>query len=320
MFDDVDVIEHVLAVRVLVHLALRERARTLPTMKEAHPLIIAPMPVPVGSAIVEESGLEPSEAERLHAAACEVGPRMCSVLEGARFERRPGYVWTVCPQVPIPSFNSVWAEDDRCAAALADAVSEIVSLGLPVSVLMRRDRTPACEEAAGHLGLMPLEEIPAMLATADDVRAPEVPDLEVFHVTTADGLAQALAVAAEGFDAPPEIFAPLYDLEVARLDGLEYYLGRVGQADVTTAIGFTIGNAVGIFNVATLEPYRGRGYGAAITAQAAGEGFRSGAEFAWLQSSALGHSVYRRLGFRDVETYVLWTAPEAVAEAPEGLV
>jgi ribosomal protein S18 acetylase RimI-like enzyme len=245
---------------------------------------------------------------------------MCSVLEGARFERRAGYVWTVCPQIPIPSFNSVWPEDDVCAPALADALAEIVALGLPYSIQMRRERTPACEEAAEHMGLMPVEEIPAMLATADELRDVHPTELEVIRVATADGLAQALSVSAEGFAAPPEIFAPLYDLEVAALEGLEYYLGRVGKVDVATAVGFTTGNAVGIFNVATLPERRGRGYGAAITAQAARQGFRAGAEFAWLQSSAIGYSVYRRLGFRDVETYVLWTAPEAVPEAPEGLV
>jgi GNAT superfamily N-acetyltransferase len=245
---------------------------------------------------------------------------MCSVLEGARFERRDGYILTVCPQVPIPSFNGVWPEDDACAPVLEEALSEIMALGLPCSVQTRRNRTPACEEAAERLGLMPVEEIPGMLAMAEEVREVDAPGLEVIRVATADELAQALAVAADGFNAPPEIFAPLYDLEFAGLDGLEYYLGRVGRADVTTAVGFTVDNAVGIFNVATLTQHRGHGYGAAITAKAAHEGFRAGAEFAWLQSSALGHPMYRRLGFRDVETYVLWTAPEAVPEAPEGLV
>ena len=260
------------------------------------------------------------EAERLHAAACEVVPRLCSVLEGARFERRPGYIWTVCPQVPIPSFNSVWAEDDACAALLADAISEIVALGLPYSVQMRANRTPQCEEAAEHMGLMPVEKIPAMVVTAEELVDVEVPDLEMIRVATRDELAQALALAAEGFAVQPEIFAPLYDLDVAALDGLEYYLGRVGNTDVTTAVGFTVGDAVGVFNVATLPQHRGRGYGAAITARVAREGFHSGAEFAWLQANALSQSVYRRLGFRDVETYELWTAPEALLEAPEGLV
>jgi GNAT superfamily N-acetyltransferase len=245
---------------------------------------------------------------------------MCSVLEGARFERRPGYIWTVCPQVPIPSFNSVWPEDDACAPVLPDAIAEIVALGLPYSLQMRRDRTPACEETAERMGMMPVEEIPAMLANAEELVDVDVPDLEVIRIATADGLAQALALSAESFSAPAEIFAPLYDLDVAALHGLEYYLGCVGKVDVTTAVGFTVGDAVGIFNVATLPQHRGHGYAGAITAEAARQGFHAGAKFAWLQANPLSHSLYGRLGFRDVETYVLWTAPEAVPEAPEGLV
>ena len=67
----------------------------------------------------------------------------------------------------------------------------------------------------------------------------------------------------------------------------------------------------------TPPQHRGRGYGAAITAQVVRDGFRAGARFAWLQSSALGRPVYRRLGFRDVESYVLFAAPEAAPEAPD---
>jgi predicted GNAT family acetyltransferase len=62
---------------------------------------------------------------------------------------------------------------------------------------------------------------------------------------------------------------------------------------------------------ATPGEHRGRGYGAALTAAAAQGGFASGADLAWLQSSAMGLSVYRRLGFREVERYVLLTRPEA---------
>ena len=90
---------------------------------------------------------------------------------------------------------------------------------------------------------------------------------------------------------------------------MDIYVGRVDGRDVSTAVGFTSGDAVGIFNVATPPEHRGRGYGAALTAAAAAEGFAAGAEFAWLQSSALGLPVYRRLGFREVETYVLRSRP-----------
>src|ERR671936_618421 len=142
-----------------------------------------------------------------------------------------------------------------------------------------------------------------MVVRADELAAPEVDDLEVVRVETADGLAQALAVAATGFGAPPDLFAPIYMLEVAAVDG----------RDVSTSTGYTLGDTVGIFNVATPPEHRGRGYGAALTAQAALAGFANGVELAWLGSSAMGLSVYRRLGFREVETYVLLsrTAQEA---------
>jgi ribosomal protein S18 acetylase RimI-like enzyme len=239
---------------------------------------------------------------------------MCDVLEGARFERRPGYVWTTCPSIPVPSFNNVLPEDDAAATALEGALSEIAALGLPPGLLVRRGKTPAWEAEAERLGLMVREEEPGMVVTPAELGDVDVPELEIVRIKTADGLAQALAVAAEGFAVPPELFAPLYDLAFLGVDGVAYYLGRVGDTDVTTGTGFTIGDAVGIFSIATPPQHRGRGYGAAVTVQAVRDGFRAGAEFAWLGSSPSGYPVYRRLGFRKVETHVLYAAPEAAAE------
>jgi ribosomal protein S18 acetylase RimI-like enzyme len=256
------------------------------------------------------------DADRLHAALCDAWSQACPALEGGRFERRPGYAWTICPPVPVPAFNSVWPEDDACASLLGEAVAEIAALGLPTAVMTWRGRTPACEEAAESMGLIASEELPAMAVTLEELGEVDVPDFEALTVATADELAQALAVAAEGFGVPPDLFAPLYDESFARLDGFHYYLGRAGGVDVTTAAGYTVGGAVGIFNVATPEQHRGHGYGAAITAKAVSDGFHAGAEFAWLQSSPIGHSVYRRIGFRDVGTYVLYTAPEAAVDIP----
>jgi predicted acetyltransferase len=78
---------------------------------------------------------------------------------------------------------------------------------------------------------------------------------------------------------------------------------------VSTALGFTLDGATGIFNVATPSEHRGRGYGAALTSHALRDGFDAGSEFGYLQSSTIGHGVYQRLGFRDVEEYTLLTRP-----------
>jgi N-acetylglutamate synthase len=236
---------------------------------------------------------------------------LCGVSEDARFERRDGYDLLVFPPVPVPQFNGVWPVEDAAAPALEAALEEIRDLALPYSVQIRRGRTPACEREAARLGLTGEEPMPGMVVSPDELATPDVAELEVLRVETADGLAQALAVAATGFGVPPDMLAPLYLLEVAAVDGLSYYLGRVDGRDVSTSIGYVLGDTVGVFNVATPPDHRGRGYGAALTVEAAREGFAAGADLAWLQASSMGFPVYRRLGFREVEEYVLLTRPEA---------
>jgi len=71
-------------------------------------------------------------------------------------------------------------------------------------------------------------------------------------------------------------------------------------------VGIVEGNHVGIYNVATLPEHQGRGFGAAITAHAFRGGFAAGASFAYLQSSDAGFAVYRRLGFRAIESWEPW--------------
>lgn len=260
--------------------------------------------------IDREPAAHAPDAERLHTALCDAWERLCGALDDARFERRDGYVWTICPQVPLAAFNGVWPETDQVAPALADAVREIAELELPYSIQVRRGMTPGCELEAERLGLMVQAETPAMIVRPGELRGVDVPTLQIFEATTADALAQALATAADAFGAPPEAFAALYGFDVTSLDGLAVYLGRAGGEDVSTAVAYTVEGATGIFNVATPASHRGRGYGGAITTCAVRDGFAAGAEFAWLQSSDVGYSVYQRLGFRTVDTYCVYAAPE----------
>jgi ribosomal protein S18 acetylase RimI-like enzyme len=254
-----------------------------------------------------------NDAERLHDAARSSFEALCGAFDDASFERRDGYDLVLFPQVPIPQFNAVWPVDDlSTAAALPAAIAEIESLGISPGVLLRDGRAPASAEAARALGLTAEEAEPGMAVATGDLVAPEVPDLEVLRISTPDGLAQALAVAVAGFEVPVEMLAPLYGLDVKAVEGMSVYLGHVEGRDVSTSVGLTQGETVGIFNVATPPEHRGRGYGAALTAAAAQEGFDAGADLAWLQSSQLGLPVYRRLGFREVETYVLHSRPSLV--------
>lgn len=252
------------------------------------------------------------EGLRLHVALCTVAERLAGVMEGARFERRDGYVLMTFPTLPIPSFNGVWPDEDSAAGALGDALAEVEEKGLTPGVLTRSGDTPAVVDAARALGFTEAERIPGMVANAGDLDE-SASELEIICVATADGFAQALAIAAEGFGLPADFLAPLYMLEVTGLEGFEVYLGRVGGRDVTTAASYVVEGEVGVFNVATPSDHRGRGYGAAVTAHAVREGFAAGADLAYLQSSAIGESVYSGLGFREVVAYTLLTRPAEVS-------
>ena len=248
-----------------------------------------------------------TEAARVHQALRSAFERLCGLFDDARFERREGYDFIAFPPIPIAQFNGVWPLDDRAAPALSAALAELDELGLPSSVQLRRGRTPSFQAEARRLGFTNELELPGMAASADGLPSAEASGLAISRVSGGPDLDDALETAAAGFGAPATAMAPLYTPDVLALDSFSLYLGRADGAPVSTSAGLDVDDTVGIFNVATPVEHRGRGYGAALTATAAREGFDSGAELAWLQSSAMGHSLYERLGFRDVETYVLLT-------------
>ncbi|MGH3051278.1 MAG: GNAT family N-acetyltransferase, partial [Gaiellaceae bacterium] len=148
--------------------------------------------------------------------------------------------------------------------------------------------------------------LPGMVVRPDELREPEIAvEIERVGPEAAEAANAALAAA---FSAPAEIFARLNDA-LERVPGVRLYVGRVGGEVASTAVGCTLDGAVGLFNVATEEAHRRRGYGAVLTARAVRDGFAAGAELGYLQSSKAGHGVYRALGFRDVEEYVLLGRP-----------
>jgi len=151
--------------------------------------------------------------------------------------------------------------------------------------------------------------MPGMTVTPDELADVRAGRLEIVRVEDEGGLALAAQVAATGFGAPLTSMLALYALELLELSGMVVYVGRVDGDTATTAICYQAHEDAGIFSVATLPAHRRRGYGAAITAHAARSSFENGADLAWLQTSAIGESVYRRLGFRHVATHMMLSRP-----------
>jgi predicted acetyltransferase len=70
-----------------------------------------------------------------------------------------------------------------------------------------------------------------------------------------------------------------------------------------------VDRGVVILNVTTIPEFRGRGFGRALTLAAMRAGAELGARIAVLQSTEMGHGVYRRLGFEPFGRYrrCVWT-------------
>jgi ribosomal protein S18 acetylase RimI-like enzyme len=256
------------------------------------------------------------EADRLAAWILSAFKEVFIALDGGRVEDRNGCRQFVCRSVPLPAFNSLWAIQHPAEAAvsgLAPAMAEVERMGLPFGVLLRSSRAPELEAEAQRLGLTAAERIPAMVMAADELRDPGARDIEITRVTGKADLDRTLSVMEAGFEVPPGLLQALCCPAVAQVPGVSIYLATVDGEPVSTATSWLGDGGIGIFNVATPPAMRGRGYGTAVTARAAAEGFMAGAELAWLQSSHLGESVYRRMGFRQVDSHLLLSRPTAVA-------
>lgn len=98
-------------------------------------------------------------------------------------------------------------------------------------------------------------------------------------------------------------------VELARDGRHELQLRYVAWlSDVPVACGaLSISNGVaGIYNMATVAAYEGRGIATALAAELLGEARERGLRVATLTAGARGAQIYRRLGFTDVSAYRLF--------------
>lgn len=244
----------------------------------------------------------------MHAAILRTSERFLSAVDDASFERRTGHARLLFPALPMTVFNGVVVESEPCSG-IADSIREVEERGMPCGVQVRAGRHPDVEAEAANLGFTERTPMPGMAVLPGELADAEVAGFEAVRVEDEEGLAVAAQVSSAGGGAPLELMLALYTPALLQLTGAAVYVGRVDGEPVTTAIGYQTAKDVAIFSVATPPEHRRRGYGAAITALAARQGFETGADLAWLQTSEIGESVYRGLGFRHVEMHFMLQRP-----------
>jgi ribosomal protein S18 acetylase RimI-like enzyme len=246
-------------------------------------------------------------AERFATALPRVWAHLASSIPGG-WSRREGAALAVVTGAHLASLNGVWCErTDVPPEVLGSLLMEVRSRGLPCCVQLRAGVPAATLATLRTQGLAPNHDRPAMVLDDTSRLAAhlDAPDLTLrTFAPTEVGLHLGLLVA--GFEVPASRFEPLISPRMVALPGVRAYVGEVASEPVVTGLSVRLGEALGIFNIATASAHRRRGYGAAVTARAVADGFAAGATFAFLQSSPMGHPVYEALGFRTVETWQVW--------------
>lgn len=239
---------------------------------------------------------------------------------GARVERQHG-IALIASGLPLHLFNVVLIDSDTAPrAAIESAVAILRDRGGPFAVALRRIIDDPYLPLVRELGLEPMSERPWMpgmamfpLPPTDDAATQDHGGLEIRVVTDERGIADHIAAGAAGFEIPIEWMERIVGADLLTVPGATLYAGYVDGIPVTSGLGVMTGRTIGVYNIATAEAARRRGFGATMTMRIVNDGAAAGCDVAILQASDMGRSVYERLGFRtvvDYDAYVDPTAPE----------
>jgi GNAT superfamily N-acetyltransferase len=224
--------------------------------------------------------------------------------------QRTGGIALIATGLPLRMFNQVLVDGDRVeAGAIAAAVSMLRGRGDRFVVNLRSGTDDWLLPEMAQLGLVPMSDDPwmpgmAMHPLPRDGSLPPPPGHEIRIVDDASGVTDHVRTAAAGFEMPEEWVRSIVGEALAARPDADVYVGYTDGVPVTTGLGFRTGRTIGVYNVATLESARRRGYGAAMTMRIVDDGLGEGCDVAILQASDMGRPIYERLGFRSVVDYV----------------
>ncbi|MEM8531977.1 MAG: GNAT family N-acetyltransferase [Chloroflexota bacterium] len=212
--------------------------------------------------------------------------------------------------VPFPLFNGVYyaqLTQDAVAREIAELKTDVHRMQMPSFWWVGPDSKP--DDLSNHLkqaGFVPAGSMTNMVVDLNtlDANTPLPPEFSIRIVEDTDTLDTWAHVVAVGSELPPNANEPLRVLEQAvgiRPKHLSRrYIGYVNDVPVATSVLVLHAGIAGMYAVSTLEAYRQRGIGAAMTRLPLLDARAMGYQVGILQATQMGEPVYRRLGFQDI--------------------
>ena len=225
-------------------------------------------------------------------------------------EDRDAWLW--CCGLPAPEFNKTFPKTPirDLDACLERAAAFFDPRGLPWRLTQRREVLAGHAAALREKGFEEVNSEPLMVMETLPEIPPPPAGLEVREVADAGSLEHFRATTFEGFGLPEQLASKFVTAGFGDLPHVRLLVGEwEGRPACTSAVVMS-GDQIGVYFVATLDAFRGRGLGAAVTWAAIEKGRELGGTWASLQASKLGHPVYERMGFAMPTEYVHLQRPE----------
>jgi GNAT superfamily N-acetyltransferase len=212
-------------------------------------------------------------------------------------------LFAVFSHVPVPFFSGV-AHTNLEPSHVDATIDRLLAIGSPFRWWVTPSTRP--DNLAPILstrGFRHAYDAPGMIAdlTKVPLDVPLPAGITMQQLTHADQLKDWLAVFTVVFSTPPaqqQFWLDAY-VRCGVGEGLpwQHFVAFDGDLPVATTSILVDGDLAGVYFVATLAEARGRGIGAAVTRASMRYARDAGATHAALQSSDVGLSVYRSLGF-----------------------
>jgi len=216
-----------------------------------------------------------------------------------------------------PGFNFAAVLGRSPPLAQILAVAEDFYAGLPgrYGILVEGDAGHPVEAELRAAGWQIAEDEPALVLPRIPEPQPLPPGLEIRRIVKYDEMLRLFEMLGAAFETPWETMEKMLPPPPLLADpDISQFAGICDDKYVSGAMSIRIDGVATVHGVATLQAYRRRGFGRALTWAAAHEGAKHGCTTAALRAMGVSFDMYRRMGFVHVcnhRTYARPVAPPA---------